>query len=85
MKKLTLILSPLLLVSCAAFEPEIPLVQGSLYEVGAASESECLDKLKAKEAETGYRIDLVDVQSQPSVTLPLFGTRQNLRCIGAVR
>jgi hypothetical protein len=61
------------------------MVSGSTYEVGASSESECLDKLKAKEAETGYRIDLVDVQSQPSVTLPLFGTRQNLRCIGAVR
>lgn len=66
-------------------EPEIPLVSGSTYEAYASSESECIDKLKAKEAEVGRRIDLVDVQTRPSLTLPLFGTQQNLVCIGAVR
>lgn len=85
MKKITLLFSPLLLAGCAAFEPEIPLVSGSTYEAHAASESECIDKMKAKEAETGKRIDLVDVQSNPSLTLPLVGTRQNLLCVGAVR
>lgn len=85
MKKLFLLLAPALFAGCAAFEPEIPLVSGSMYETHASSESECIDKMKAKEAETGRRIDLIDVQSRPSVTLPLFGTQQNLVCIGAVR
>lgn len=84
MKKLFLLL-PFLLAGCESIGPEIPLVSGSTYEAYASSESECIDKLKAKELETGRRIDLVDVQTRPSLTLPLIGTQQNLLCVGAVR